>query len=169
MKNLLELLKCMYDVVLLDGTSCMLVSDSIALSSMVESTILIAESKKTKTNDLNKVKKLIKDVNGKILGVIINKVKIKNNKYYGKGYGYYYGKEDIKVLENLKEKHKEISLNEIIKKAKQNIEIDLLNEKDGIIDIEEDKETLSLENIDDTDINNKINFEMSNIKNGLWR
>ena len=46
MKRLLDLLKSMYDVVLLDGTPCMVVSDSIALSSMVDSTILIAESKK---------------------------------------------------------------------------------------------------------------------------
>ena len=48
MKNLLDLLKNMYDIVLLDGTSCMMVSDSIALSSMVDSTILVAENKNQK-------------------------------------------------------------------------------------------------------------------------
>ena len=36
MKRLLNLLKSMYDIVLLDGTPCMVVSDSIALSSMVD-------------------------------------------------------------------------------------------------------------------------------------
>lgn len=166
MKELLELLKYMYDVILLDGTSCILVSDSIALSSMVDSTILIAESKKTKTKDLNKVKKLIKDVNGKILGVILNKVKIENNKYYGKGYGYYYGKENVTELENIKEKHKNILLNDIIKKAKQNIEIEILNEKDGIIEIEENEEEI-IKKADNTEINNKISNEMNNIKNEI--
>ena len=51
----------MYDIVIIDGTSSILVADSIALSSMVDSTILVAENRKTKINDLKKVKKLIED------------------------------------------------------------------------------------------------------------
>ena len=91
MRNLLELLKSMYDLVLLDGTPSMIVSDSIALSTMVDSTILIAENKVSKINELKKTKRQIQDVGGKIMGVILNKSDVQHNKYYGKGYGYYYG------------------------------------------------------------------------------
>lgn len=163
MKKLLELLKNMYDVILLDGTSCMLVSDSIALSSMVDSTIIVAESKKTKINDLKKVKKQIKDVDGKILGVILNKVKIKGGKYYGKRYGYYYGKEEMDGLEALKENQKIVPLEDIIKIAEENIKLELENNEN----IEE------LENIDlskentDLESSEKINYDIESIKNEI--
>ena len=155
MKSLLDLLKSMYDVVLLDGTPCMVVSDSIALSSMVDSTILIAESKKTKTNDLKKTKKLIEDVNGKILGVITNKAELQSGKYYGKKYGYYYGSE-AKELGKLEEKQKTFSLEEVIKIAEENIKEELLNKEEII---EEDN------NIPEESI--EINHEISNVKNEI--
>ena len=104
MRNLLEVLKSMYDLVLLDGTPSMMVSDSIALSTMVDSTILIAENKVSKINELKKTKRQIQDVGGKIMGVILNKSDVQHNKYYGKGYGYYYG--DGKQEKNKKKKYK---------------------------------------------------------------
>ncbi|MBQ2937945.1 MAG: polysaccharide biosynthesis tyrosine autokinase [Clostridia bacterium] len=140
MKKLLDLLKSMYDIVLLDGTSCMLVSDSIALSSMVDSTILIAENKKTKITDLKKVKKSIEDVNGKILGVISNKIQIQGGKYYGKKYGYY-SSEEAEDIEKLEEKTNMISLEDIIKIAENNIKEELLNKKEEIVE-----ENLQIEN-----------------------
>ena len=155
MKRLLDLLKSMYDVVLLDGTPCMVVSDSIALSSMVDSTILIAESKKTKTNDLKNTKKLIEDVNGKILGVITNKADIQSGKYYGKKYGYYYGSE-AKELGKLEEKQKPVSLEEVIKIAEEKIKEELLN-----------KEEIIEEDINISEENQEINYEIRNVKNEI--
>lgn len=156
MKKLLDLLKSMYDVVLLDGTPCMVVSDSIALSSMVDSTILVAESKKTKTNDLKKTKKLIEDVGGKILGVILNKSEIQKGKYYGKRYGYYYGNE-IEDIEEIKEKQKPVSLEEVIRIAEENIKEELLNKEEIII---EDDNNLPEEN-------QEINYAIKNVKNEI--
>ena len=155
MKRLLDLLKSMYDVVLLDGTPCMVVSDSIALSSMVDSTILIAESKKTKTNDLKNTKKLIEDVNGKILGVITNKADIQGGKYYGKKYGYYYGSEG-KEIGKLEEKQKPVSLEEVIKIAEEKIKEELLN-----------KEEIIEEDINIPEENQEINYEIRNVKNEI--
>lgn len=155
MKRLLDLLKSMYDVVLLDGTPCMVVADSIALSSMVDSTILIAESKKTKTNDLKKTKKLIEDVNGKILGVITNKAEIQSGKYYGKKYGYYYGSE-AKELGKLEDKQNPVSLEEVIKIAEENIKEELLNKEEVI----EEENNISEENQD-------VNYEIKNVKNEI--
>lgn len=121
MKKILDLLKDMYDLIILDGTPCLLVSDSIALSSMVDSTIIVAESRKTKIHDLKETKKLIQDVNGNVLGIISNKVEAQGGKYYGKTYGYYYGKEELSENEKLEENQKSVSLKEIIKMAEKNI------------------------------------------------
>ena len=167
MKKLLDLLKNMYDVILLDGTPCMVVSDSIALSSMVDSTILVSESKKTKINDLKKTKKLIEDVNGKILGVISNKSEIQKGKYYGKRYGYYYGKEaeEIKKIEEIEEKLIPVSLEEIIEIAEENIKEKLLNKEETIVEKEELPEEKQEINYEIKGLRNEILNEIKKLKN----
>ena len=52
MTNIIEALREKYDVVILDGTPCNLVSDSIPVSRIVDTTIIVAESRKTKIEDL---------------------------------------------------------------------------------------------------------------------
>lgn len=122
MKKLITTLKYMYDIVILDSTPCLEVSDSIALSSMVDNTILVVESKKTKISEIKKVKKSIEDVDGKIAGVIVNKKKINKGGYYGKnyGYGYYYGHAEENNTSK-KEEQKGFTVAEIIEQAKTNI------------------------------------------------
>ena len=130
MRNLLELLKSMYDLVLLDGTPSMMVSDSIALSTMVDSTILIAENKVSKINELKKTKRQIQDVGGKIMGVILNKSDVQHNRYYGKGYGYYYGDgKQEKTEKEIQIKQPIITVSEIIENARPVIEQELLNKE----------------------------------------
>lgn len=130
MRNLLELLKSMYDLILLDGTPSMMVSDSIALSTMVDSTILIAENKVSKINELKKTKRQIQDVGGKIMGVILNKSDVQHNKYYGKGYGYYYGDgKQEKTEKEIQIKQSIITVSEIIENARPVIEQELLNKE----------------------------------------
>ena len=158
MQKIIKLLKNMYDVVLIDGTSSIMVSDSIALSSMVDSTILIAENKKTKINDLKKVKKLIEDVHGNILGVILNKAQTQKGKYYGKKYGYYYGSDVEKEIQKIEEKQDTISLDEVIELAKEKIQMQL--PEDEIL--EEKERNLEFEN--NNDINNETNNEIKNIR-----
>ena len=158
MQKIIKLLKNMYDVVLIDGTSSIMVSDSIALSSMVDSTILIAENKKTKINDLKKVKKLIEDVHGNILGVILNKSQTQKGKYYGKKYGYYYGSDVEKEIKKIEEKQDTISLDEVIELAKEKIQMQL--PEDEIL--EEKERNLEFENNNDT--NNETNNEIKNIR-----
>lgn len=169
MKNLLDLLKNMYDIVLLDGTSCMIVSDSIALSSMVDSTILVAENKKSKISDLKKTKKLIEDVNGKILGIIFNKSEIQKGKYYGKRYGYYYGKEleEIEGIKEIEEKQNAVSLEEIIKIAEEKIKGEPTNKEEKV----EENNNFHEEKIDSIyeikNIKNEILSEIKKLKNAV--
>ena len=140
MRNLLELLKSMYDLVLLDGTPSMIVSDSIALSTMVDSTILIAENKVSKINELKKTKRQVQDVGGKIMGVILNKSDVQHNKYYGKGYGYYYGDgKQEKTEKEIQIKQQIITVSEIIENARSVIEQELLNKE-----VEQELETVQV-------------------------
>lgn len=140
MRNLLELLKSMYDLVLLDGTPSMIVSDSIALSTMVDSTILVAENKVSKINELKKTKRQIQDVGGKIMGVILNKSDVQHNKYYGKGYGYYYGDgKQEKTEKEIQIKQPIITVSEIIENARSVIEQELLNKE-----VEQELETVQV-------------------------
>lgn len=149
MRRLVNLLKDMYDIILIDGESCNSVSDSIALSNMVDGTILIVENKKTKINDLIKTRRKIEDVNGKVLGVISNKYEQQEGKYYGKGYSYYYGEETNLVNT---EKQKFISLEEIIEIAKTEVK-----EKEIIKNIDKVSKKIEEQNIEKYKIKKVLN------------
>lgn len=110
MKQLLALLKNIYDVIIIDAPPCKLVSDSIILTTMVDSTILVANAEKTKIKDLKETKKSIENVGGKIIGAIINKVKISGRTY---NKSYYYGHKSSKNKSGMK-KEKFITVNEVI-------------------------------------------------------
>ena len=89
MKELIKNLKSMYDIVIIDGTPSKLVTDSIILSTDVDNTILIANYRKTKMEEIGSMINNINNVRGNIVGIILNKVKISNRKYYQ---NYYYNK-----------------------------------------------------------------------------
>ena len=88
MLKLLEDLKEICDLVIIDGTPCELVADSIILSRIVDSCIIVTAHKVTKKDALERVIKNIRNVGGKLAGVVINKVPV--TKGYGQKY-YYYG------------------------------------------------------------------------------
>lgn len=89
MTKLLEKLKKVCDIVIIDGTPCELVTDAVVLSRMVDSTIIVTAHKITKKDGLERVIKNIENVGGKITGVVINKMPISGKKYEEKYY--YYG------------------------------------------------------------------------------
>ena len=88
MLALLAMLKKLYDIVIIDSPPCMLVTDSVILSTIADSTILVVNSENTKINELMKAKRSIERVGGNLIGAILNKVKIEG-KTYNKSY--YYG------------------------------------------------------------------------------
>ena len=119
--QMINKLKEAFDIIILDGTPCLLVTDSLILSRMTDTTLIVASHKSTKKDDLQKVKKSIENVGGKIAGVILNKTPIKSKEY---STSYYYGsktnpnnrskhatieKDDVATTGNIsKEKEKEI-------------------------------------------------------------
>ena len=92
MARLLQALNTQYDVVICDGTPCMLVSDSIILSKMVDCTLLVTANKTTKLDTLLKMKKSIELVGGNIGGAVFNMASLSGKSYQN---GYYYGTHEV--------------------------------------------------------------------------
>ena len=88
MEELLEKLKDIFDIIIIDGTPSQLVTDSLILTRLVDSTLIVTASKQTKKEDLKKVIRNIKNVSGKIAGVVVNKIEVSAKKY---DQTYYYG------------------------------------------------------------------------------
>ena len=87
MIQLLEDLKQLCDIVIIDGTPSRLVTDAIIISRLVDSTIVVTKSGETNKNDLKTVIDNINNVGGKILGVVVNQIPMSAKKY---GEKYYY-------------------------------------------------------------------------------
>lgn len=88
MIGLLDKIKNAYDIIIIDGTPCQLVADSLILARVVDSTIVVTAHKSTKKKDLQRVITGITNVGGKIFGVVLNKIPIPAKKYEQ---SYYYG------------------------------------------------------------------------------
>ena len=88
MQRLLDRLSTQFDIIIVDAPPCELVTDAAILSRMVDSTVIVTAHKFTKKASLQKTIKSIKNVGGKIAGVVLNKVPIDAKKYEK---SYYYG------------------------------------------------------------------------------
>lgn len=101
MSKLISNLKNMFDIVIFDGTPCLLVTDSLILARQLDATLIVTAHKTTKMGDVEKIKKMIENVGGKIAGIVINKIPVSANKYEST---YYYGNDkNDKKKENLQE------------------------------------------------------------------
>jgi len=108
MVDLIKYLEKVFDIVIFDGTPSTIVTDAIILSKFVNTTLIVAGYKITKTDDLNQVKRNIVNVGGNIAGVILNKIPtIKRRSKTG----YYYensvvtsGKGSNKIIDKLTKK-----------------------------------------------------------------
>ncbi|MBU5294114.1 polysaccharide biosynthesis tyrosine autokinase [Anaerosalibacter bizertensis] len=101
MKDLLEEISKEYDTIIIDSPSVGGVTDSVALSTNVDGTILVCSAGETDIDDIKKGKELLDKVNANILGIILDKVIIKNDnyyKYYYNNYSYYNDRKEEKEL-----------------------------------------------------------------------
>ena len=88
MAQTMQRLEQLCDIVIYDGTPTNLVTDALIISRNVDTTIIVCAYKQTKIDDLEKVKRDILNVGGKIAGVVVNKMPIAQKEYYS---SYYYG------------------------------------------------------------------------------
>lgn len=92
MKNFVESLKTEYDFVILDTPPVILVTDALILSQYADGCLLVVSAGETNKDAVLKAKKLLENVNSNILGIVMNKLDITKNRYYGY-YNYYYSEE----------------------------------------------------------------------------
>lgn len=91
--SLIEQLKNIFDVIIFDGTPSLIVTDALILARQVDATLIVTAHKMTKMGDVEKIKKSIENVGGKIAGIVINKVPVSAKKYE---HSYYYGHNEEK-------------------------------------------------------------------------
>ena len=84
--NLLTKLRGEFDRIILDCPPIEGLSDALVVSSISDTTVLVAKYKSTPMNLLEKSKKALDKIGSKISGVILNHVDKEQNTYY---YGYY--------------------------------------------------------------------------------
>ena len=104
MSTLLDKLNEICDLIIIDGTPSKLVTDAVILSRMVDSTIIVVGHNKTKKEDLLKVVRDIKNVGGKIAGVVYNQKLVSNKK---KNETYYYASVPMKTDSRKKQQEME--------------------------------------------------------------
>ena len=79
-----------YDVVVIDGPPVLGLADAPLLASVAEATILVVESRRSRTGDVQEMVRRLTDAGANLIGVILTKIALKRNRYgYGYGYGYY--------------------------------------------------------------------------------
>ena len=155
MINLLEELKKVCDIIIIDGTPCELVTDSIILSRIVDSTVIVTAYKITKREALERVIKNIQNVGGNLAGVVLNRIPVSNKKYEEKYY--YYGHENIgKDTQKTKNKHLDLPNQEEINKQKI---MEVLNVEEQQNNITEETQKNNQEIQTEENINN-INQEI---------
>ncbi len=76
MKDLLEVLKKRYDIVLIDAPPVGLVTDAAILSAIVDGIILVVASGKTDIDGAKRAKKLLENVGARILGVTMTMIPV---------------------------------------------------------------------------------------------
>lgn len=84
----------LFDLIIFDGAPSLIVTDSIIISRLVDTTIIVTKYNETKKDNLAKVKRDIENVGGKIAGVVINQIPRQGKQYETT---YYYSSEDANV------------------------------------------------------------------------
>ncbi len=92
-ENVLRELSRRFDRIILDSPPIQPVTDAIVLSKRVDGVILVVRASKTMRDELRRSAKMVRDVGGSIVGVIVNELDARDGYggYGGYGYGRYGG------------------------------------------------------------------------------
>lgn len=89
--HLIENAKANYDYVIIDALPLGSVIDAAVISKVCDASVLVVAAKSVSYKFVRTVKEQLEKTGCPILGVVLNKVDMKQNKYYEKYYGNYYG------------------------------------------------------------------------------
>lgn len=90
MRDLLQLLRERFEMVIFDAPPLNLVTDAAVLGTLADSTLLVARTGATDKRALQHAARQVHDVGARIGGVVLNDIDLKSAGY-GYGYGYSYG------------------------------------------------------------------------------
>lgn len=82
-----------YDLVIFDSAPAMFVADAAGLTSGSDGVIMIVKAAKTRRGAVDRARKQLEAVKGKVIGAVLNDVRpgtLRGYGYYRYGYGYYY-------------------------------------------------------------------------------
>lgn len=96
-KEMISSLRKIYDYILIDTPPLGSVIDSVVIAEECDGSIMVIESGVISYRFAQEVKGQLEKSNCPILGVILNKVDMSKQGYYGKYYGKYYGRYGEKV------------------------------------------------------------------------
>jgi len=91
MKNFIGSLRNSLDFIIIDTPPLLMVTDAQLLASYIDGYIMTVASGEADRDGAAKAKELLDNVNGKILGVVLNKINLNEKGYYGYYGKYYYG------------------------------------------------------------------------------
>ncbi|WP_312518520.1 CpsD/CapB family tyrosine-protein kinase [Anaerospora sp.] len=94
MAELLDELKKMADMILIDAPPTIAVTDAAVMAAKVDGIVLVIDSTSVRPEMAQKAKDLLIKANGHILGAILNRVEIEEEHSY---YYYYYGNEKART------------------------------------------------------------------------
>lgn len=109
-KEVIDLLKDVYDIIIIDGTALLENDDGLVISKFSDTNILVVENNRTTYKDIKLAKTQLEYNNDEIYGFILNKINVIKGKYYSKkdksNYGMY--------IETLEEHYKTGTAGEIM-------------------------------------------------------
>jgi capsular exopolysaccharide synthesis family protein len=94
MKEMLNSLVDHYDYILIDSPPLGIFTDSLILSTIVDGVIIVAKAGKSKSEVLRRAIKDVTNARAKVLGVILNDIKVHSNEYEYYDNAYRYGNSD---------------------------------------------------------------------------
>lgn len=92
MKDFIENVKEDYDYIFIDAPPVLPVTDAVILSHYIDAVILVCASGVIEIEAVKRAKEALNKVDANIIGVVLNKISTKNNRY--SDYYYYYSNEE---------------------------------------------------------------------------
>ncbi|MBI5586563.1 MAG: CpsD/CapB family tyrosine-protein kinase, partial [Deltaproteobacteria bacterium] len=97
MEELVTQMRGQYDRIIIDSPPVTAVTDSVALSRLVDGLVLVVKTSVTPRTIIRTTVRSLKEINAKILGVVLNDIPVgPDSYYYYQYYYYYYGEDKIK-------------------------------------------------------------------------
>jgi len=106
MRNFIGSLRSSLDFIIIDTPPLLMVTDAQLLASYIDGYILTVASGEADRDAAAKAKELLNNVNGKVLGVVLNKINLNEKGYYGYYGKYYYGVDGEKHKDRSAKKRK---------------------------------------------------------------